>query len=89
MKKPTKKSNLEELDSRQQMLEKKMLQAYTAGMSPAILAQIQAQIDMNRMDMYDESERQKFNTINNKPDGEIIDTTSDEEKKRRDDDYIV
>ncbi len=88
MKKPSKKSKLEELDTKQQMLEKKLLQAYTAGMGYHIIDQLRQQIDLNRMDMYDESEKQKFEWMY-KPDGEIMDSSSDEEKKRRDDDYIA
>lgn len=89
MKKPAKKSKLEELDERQQMLDKKLLQAYTAGMGAHIIDQIQQQIDMNRLDMYDEAERTKFEYMNRKPDGEVLDTSTSEEKQRPDDDYVV
>jgi putative IMPACT (imprinted ancient) family translation regulator len=58
MKKKLKRSRLEELDERMQMLERRRVQAYNTGMSYEILRQLENMIEETRLDMYTESELQ-------------------------------
>jgi tRNA A37 N6-isopentenylltransferase MiaA len=49
-----KKSKFEELDSQSQQLQKRLLQAYSAGMSQGIIDQIQSLIEQNQLNLHDE-----------------------------------
>ena len=58
-KQPKKKTRLEELDEQGQMLQTRLLQAHSAGMSYGVIQQLEAMIQQNSQDMYDESEMEK------------------------------
>lgn len=58
-KQPKKKTRLEELDERHQELQKRLFQAHTTGMSYAVIQQLEAMMQQNQIDMYDESEMEK------------------------------
>jgi uncharacterized protein YacL (UPF0231 family) len=58
-KQPKKKTRLEELDEQSQTLQKRLMQAYSAGMSYSVIQQLEAMIEQNKLDMYDESEMEK------------------------------
>lgn len=58
-KQPKKKTKLEELDERGQMLQKRLLQAHSAGMSYDVIRQLEFMIEQNNLDLYTESEMEK------------------------------
>ena len=69
MKKQSRKNKLQELDKRMQELQKRRVQAYMAGMSQSILDQLDRMTDELQIDMYTETELQRFRA-QDKGDGE-------------------
>lgn len=54
-----KKSKLEELDERHREINRKIVQAYSAGMNQNIIRQLEYMLEEVKLQMYDESELQK------------------------------
>lgn len=59
VKKPVKKTPIQELDDRLQELMKKRLQAYRAGASYSVMAQIDRMIAEAQLELYTESELER------------------------------
>ena len=73
-KQPKKKTRFEELDEKGQKLQRRLMQAYSAGMSHGVIHQIEAMIEQNNLDMYDEREMEKHRASqkNDGDDGYIV-----------------
>ena len=69
MKRQPKQTRLAQLDAQMQDLQRKRGQAYTAGMSQAIVEQLERMIDEVSLEMYTESELVKHRA-EDKGDGE-------------------
>lgn len=73
-KQPKKQSRLEELDQRQSEIDKRILQAYRAGMSHHLISQLEKLADENRFEIYNEIELEKHRRSegNNDDDSYIV-----------------
>lgn len=70
MKKPIRKSKLEQLDEIQRNLEKKLSQAYRLGMGEHVIIQLQTMLEQNRLELYDEYQMEEFRREGDDNDGE-------------------
>lgn len=68
-KKQAKKTHLQELQERVELLNKKRLAAYKAGVGLHIIDQLDRMLDEAQVDLYTESELQKYRE-SNEQDGE-------------------
>lgn len=69
-KKQIKKTPIAELDEKLQLLNKKRLQAYSANMSFAIIDQLDRLIEETTLELYTQSELERYRKSKDEDDGE-------------------